>query len=296
MFRNLRIYRLKSNWPKSEQAVSDALEKAAFKPCGPLTERSSGWMAIHDEIDPPLLARRVAGVDLLRLRSQSRIVPPGAVNEALEIRIADYQARMNETPSASEKRRMKAETRDELLPQALLRSDKIWGFVDLDKKILAIDAAQPANAERFLRRLKFAYDDLEITPLQFAQPVIGFLTRVFLGNAPATFALGRECRMQDSMDNKSSVRWTQFDLSDASIRQHVAEGMRLTHLAIEYDNILSFVLSEDATLSKIKILGMDDDTDTSDDPLGRLDAEFVLATGIIRQLLNSLDKQLGGMA
>lgn len=42
MFRNVRFFRLDNEWPENEEALSQALEKAAFKPCGPLTERS--WL------------------------------------------------------------------------------------------------------------------------------------------------------------------------------------------------------------------------------------------------------------
>ena len=37
--------------------------------------------------------------------------------------------------------------------------------------------------------------------------------------------------MQDAADYGAKVRWTNFDLSDPTIRTHVADGMRLTHLA-----------------------------------------------------------------
>ena len=43
--------------------------------------------------------------------------------------------------------------------------------------------------------------------------------------------------MQDAADAASVVRWTNFDLGDRSIRDHVANGMRLTHLGIVFDNV-----------------------------------------------------------
>ena len=134
MFRNIRYYRLDSPWPEGEAELSECLSNAAFEPCGPLTERSSGWMPI-DPDSGDMLARRVNGADLLRLRSQSRVLPAAAVNEDLENRIEDFRRRMQEAPSPREKRRLKAEARDELLPKALLKSDKIWGFVDLKEKL-----------------------------------------------------------------------------------------------------------------------------------------------------------------
>ena len=295
MFRNVRFYRLDGSWPDSEEALSKSLEKAGFEPCGPLTERSSGWV----EADPDnseLLARRINGADLLRLRSQSRVLPPAVINEELETRIEDFRQRMQEAPSPRDKRRMKAEARDELMPKAMLRSDRIWCYVDLKERVLGIDALRDSAAERAIRRLQAAIDGLNIQPLQFMKPVDELLTGIFFDDSPTQFSLGRECRMRDPADAGSVVRWTDFDLSDKTIRDHVANGMRLTHLAIVYDNVMSCVLNENGVISKLRFLGMDDDGEDHGDPLARQDAEFVLITGTLRNLLRDLQKQLGGFA
>ena len=102
--------------------------------------------------------------------------------------------------------------------------------------------------------------------------------------------------MQDAADGGSLVRWSNFDLSDTTIRNHVANGMRLTHLAIEYDNVMGCVLDENGVISKLRFLGMDDDREEGDEPLARLDAEFVLITGTLRKMLGDLKKLLGGFA
>lgn len=295
MFRNLRYYRLDGAWPESEEALSTALANAAFEPCGPLTERSSGWVAVYPDAGDSL-ARRLAGADLLKLRSQSRVMPAAAVNEALEQRLDDYRNRMGEEPPAREKRRLKAETRDELLPKAMLKSDRIFGYVDPKERLIGIDTAQEAMAERFLRRLRAAFGDLAIKPLAFREPVEGLLTKIFLGGAPKQFALGRECRMQDAKDPGSVVRWSDFDLGEKSIRDHVADGMLLKDLAIEYDNLLGCVVDGDGVLRKLRFLGVDDESGDADDALARFDAEFVLATGTLRRLLADLRKLLGGYA
>jgi recombination associated protein RdgC len=295
MFRNVRYYRMDGSWPDGEKPVSKALEASGFKPCGPLTERSTGWVPVYPDAGN-LLARRLNGADLLKLRSQSRVLPPSVINEELEARIEEYRNRMQEAPSASEKRRLKAEARDELLPKAMLKSDKILGFVDLKEKLVGIDAAQTSVAERFVRSMSAPFPELNLRPLQFQLPVNDLLTKIFLGDAPAQFAVGNECRMQDAADIASTVRWSNFDLSDQTIRNHVASGMRLTHLAIEYDNIMGCVIDENGVITKLRFLGMDDDGEDHNDPLARLDAEFVLITGTLRMLLADLKKLLGGFA
>lgn len=295
MFRNVRFYKLENPWPESEEALDQALQSATFTPCGPLTERSSGWEPVAPEAGESL-ARRLNGADLVRLRSQSRVLPAAAINEELDARIEDYRKRMQEDPTPREKRRLKAEVRDELMPKSMVKSDRIWGYIDIGTKIVGIDSAQPANAERFLRRLKAPFGDLNLQPLRFTSPVHEFLTAMFLGDAPPNFALGRECRMQDAADAGSNVRWSNFDLTDSTIRRHVVDGMRLTHLGLVYDNVMSFVLDENGVMTKIKFLGVDDDTGEEDDALARLDAGFVLATGTLRAMLKDLARLLGGIA
>ncbi|RZV38055.1 MAG: hypothetical protein EX272_03615 [Chromatiales bacterium] len=295
MFRNVRFYSLEGDWPASEEALSKDLENAGFEPCGPFTERSSGWIPVDADTSDSL-ARRVNGADLIRLRSQSRVLPHAVVREELEARIEEYRERTQEAPSPREKRRLKAEARDELLPKSMLKSDRIWGYFDIKEKMLGIDAAQETAAERFLRRLQASCDRVNLKPLQYRKPFDDLLTKVFLGGAPSQFTVGRECRMQDAADTGSLVRWTNFDLSDRSIRDHVAHGMRLTHLELVYENIMSFVLSDKGVITKLKFLGMDDDGEDHEDPLARLDAEFVLLTGTLRKMLGDLRKVLGGLA
>jgi len=295
MFRNVRFYHLDGNWPDTEEAVSEKLQQSTFEPCGPLTERRSGWVPI-DADSSDSLARRVNGADLMKLRSQSRVLPAAAINEELEKRIEVYQARMKEKPSARERRRLKAETRDELLPKAMLKSDRIRGFVDPKQKVLGIDAAQNAAAERFMLHLRKPFDEITFTPMKFGRPVEELLHKIFFGSAPQKFALGRECRMQDPAEPRSVVRWADFDLNDNTIKDHVANGMRLTHLAIVYDNLLSCVMDEEGVIRKMRFLGADDDGDDDGDPLTRMDAEFVLMTGTLRHMLADMKKLLGGAA
>jgi recombination associated protein RdgC len=102
--------------------------------------------------------------------------------------------------------------------------------------------------------------------------------------------------MRDPSSARSSVRWSDFDLTESSIRHHVADGMQLTHLGVVYDNIMSCVIDEDGVITKVRFLGMDDDEQEDDSPLARLDAGFVLLTGTVRRMLADLGKALGGLA
>ncbi|MEM8768043.1 MAG: recombination-associated protein RdgC [Pseudomonadota bacterium] len=296
MFRNLRLYRVSADWPASEDALSNQLQNVPFKPCGSFTERSAGWEPPVADL-PDLLARRVGGADFFRLRTQSRLMPAAAVNEALDERISEFSARMDRPPGRKEKRDLKDEVVAELMPKALLKSDRTWGLFLGRERVLAIDTASETQADRFLDQLRSAFGSLPLTPLEFKDPVSKLLTAVFLGQGPTAFYAGRECRMLDPSTGSSSVSWMDIDLADASVQKHVKDGLKLDRLALTFDEVASLVLDQDCVVRKFKLLGMEqvEDGDPLDeDPIGRLDAEFVLIAGVLSRLLAGLSKQLGG--
>jgi recombination associated protein RdgC len=296
MFRNLRLYRMRGDWPRTEEELSNQLQNVPFTPCGSYTERSSGWEAPVAEM-PEALARRVAGADLFRLRCQTRLLPTAAVNEALEERVAEFESRVSRPPSRKEKRDLKDEVYAELMPRALLKSERIWGMYLASEQILAVDTVSENRAELFLDQLRSAFGSLPVTPVEFSEPVSKLLTTVFLGTGPTAFLPGRECRMLDPSAGSASVSWMDIDLTDASVQKHVRDGLKLDRLALSFDEIATLVLDQDCVIRKLKLTGMDqvEDGDALDEnPIGLLDAEFVLIAGVLTRLLGALKKQLNG--
>jgi len=296
MFRNLRFYRVTSPWPESEQELSEQLSENAFSPCGSFSERSAGWEALgNNENDP--LCRRLNGADLIQLRTQSRVLPVAAVKEALEERVMEFRSRMELEPTPGELRRLREETRDKLLPKALVKSERNRACYLHAESLLVIDVATPTKAEWFLDQLRPCFDQFYCTPLTFKNQPAELMHRIFMGESPLGFSLGRECRMQDATESKSTVNWIDFELTDGSIRRHVVEGMKLTHLGLGFDEVMSCVINEDGVFSKVRfIAGEAIDNMDAEDPMARLDADFVLLTGAVRRLNEDLKKLLGGYA
>lgn len=296
MFRNVRFYRLTSPWPDGEEALSEALSVNAFSPCSPYSERTAGWEAPTGDAGAPL-ARRLNGADLLQLRTQTRILPAAAVKEALEARVAEFRARMAVEPPRRELRKLREEVRDELLPRALLRSERTRACFLISESVLAVDAASPARGEWLLDQLRPCLEPFQCRPLTFEQAPARLLNQLFLANAPHGFSLGRECRMQDPGDKRAIASWREIDLADDSIRRHVRDGMRLTHLGMNFNETLAAVLSEDAVLGKLRLAGQEaDDAGADEDPLAQQDAAFVLLSGTLREFLLALKRELGGYA
>jgi recombination associated protein RdgC len=297
VFRNIRLYRLHGDWPDAEQDLSEQLAGAAFKPCGAFTERSAGFEPPSGDADA-LLGRRVGGADLLRLRVQSRLLPAAAVNEALETRLEDFRNRTGRDPSRKEKRQLKEEVHAELMPKTLVKSQRISGLClhteNESERLIGIDTASESNAELFLDNLRSALGSLQVTPLAFKQPIGTLLTKIFLGQGPTNFTPGRECRMEDPSAGRATVTWQDIDL-DADVRKHVRSGLKLTRLAVEFDDLLSCVIDDQGVVRKLRLQGTEVADELEDENLlARLDADFVMLTGNLRRLMAALRKLLGG--
>jgi len=295
MFRNLRIYRVTSPWPEGEEALSKALKNNSFKPCGSFSEKSAGWESPTGNEDDPL-CRRVNGADLIQLRTQSRLLPAAAIKEVLEERVIEYKERMEQEPTRAEVRNLKEETREKLLPKALVKSERTRACFIQSEALLVIDAGTDTKAEWLIDQLRKCFEQFYCTPLTFNNSPADLITGIFMGDSPLGFSLGRECRMQDMMDSQSVVTWRDFELSDQSIRQHVVEGMRLSHLGVGFDEVLQCVISDEGIISKLKFIEGEAVDNWGEDAIAKLDADFVLLTGAIRRLMEDLKKLLGGFA
>lgn len=295
MFRNLRIYRVTSPWPESEEALSEALETNSFTPCGSFSEKSAGWESPTGNDGDPL-CRRVGGADLIQLRTQSRLLPAAAIKEVLEERLIEYKERMEKDPTRAEIRNLKEETREKLLPKALVKSERTQACFIQSESLLVIDAGTDTKAEWLIDQLRKCFEQFYCTPLTFNNSPSDLITGIFMGDSPLGFSLGRECRMQDMLDSQSVVTWRDFELSDQSIRQHIIEGMRLSHLGVGFDEVLHCVISDEGIISKLKFIEGEAVDNWGEDTIAKLDADFVLLTGAIRRLMEDLKKLLGGFA
>lgn len=293
MLRSVRFYSIASPWPETEAELAEKLAGAAFAPCTAFAERSSGFEPPSAEVSG--LARRIGGIDLLRLRTQTRLLPAAALNDALEARLAEYRERMQQEPPRRIKRQLKEQTRDELLPKALLKSQRTTAIVIPTERVLAVGTASQARADEFIQRLRDALGRLEVHPLEFKLPFDELMTQLFKGRGPREFVIGKDCRMRDPGDSACTVRWQNVDLGEASVQQCLRDGMQITHLGFEFGNALKAVLDTNGVLSKLELPGLKEAAeDEGDDALSRLDAEIALFGGTLRSLLGALRRALGG--
>ena len=133
--------------------------------------------------------------------------------------------------------------------------------------------------------LKRAMVTFQYAPVAFKTPPQDFINKLFMSGSTEQFRMGRECRMRDPADSRSSVNWLDFDLADAAVRRHVTDGLKVDRLGLIFDQVCALVIDEDLTLRKVRLLGQDEANDVPDeDPLAKHDAEFVIMAGGFKSL------------
>jgi recombination associated protein RdgC len=101
--------------------------------------------------------------------------------------------------------------------------------------------------------------------------------------------------MRDVKDAKSTVRWQNVDLAHSTVQRCLRDGMELTHLAFEFDNVMSGVLDGNGVVTKLALADVEEaPAGDGDDPLAKQDAEIALFGGALRELIASLRRALGG--
>nr|MDN1587813.1 recombination-associated protein RdgC [Escherichia coli] len=89
------------------------------------------------------------------------------------------------------------------------------------------------------------------------------------------------------------------DLTSDEIAAHIEAGKVVTKLALDWQQRVTFTLTDSMTLNRVKfcdgLLDQNDDIDL-EDSLARFDADFVLMTGELQALIKQLITALGGEA
>ena len=294
MFRNARVYRLGSPFGLTAIELEEALGTRRFRPCGPLEVATLGWSAPLGE-DTAALVHGVGGCLLLCARKQERLLPSSAVAEAVDERIQEIESGEARDVGRAERRSLREQITNEMLPRAFTRSRRTQLYIDTEAGWLVVDAGSEKQAEEVISFLRLTLESLPTKPLAPRQAPPGILTAWLLtGENPPDFVPADACELRDAEDSGSVIRCKGQDLASDEILNHLRAGKQVVKLALDWDERLSFVLADDLSLKRLKVGDeLLDEIEDGDDPAARLDAEFALLALQLRELFARLDAIFG---
>lgn len=292
MMKNAIIYRFTGDIGES---IESDLTKAAFIPCQPSQEKSSGWIAPRTEHGA--LAEFVGGELIVKLRIETKTVPREAVDKLAGEKVAQIEATTGRKPGKKERRELKEEALRELMQHALPRQSDVLAWIDRDAGLLIVGAGTQSKADEFATALVTALPGLQVALLQTnVTPQIAmtnWLTATSPDDWPAGLSVERECELKGGEPDKSVVKFTRHSLLNDEIRLHISQGKLPTKLALSWEGRVSFVLTEGLQVKKlaVDVLSEPGAGDGKDD---RFDADVAIFTGEMKKMIPGLIDALGG--
>jgi len=297
-FKNLRLFRLAGPFTLTAEELDEKLAPAAFVPCGKQDLQRYGWVSPLGP-EGQMLVHAAGGYMMISARRQEKILPAGVIKEQLEERLAQIQQDEGRPVGRKERDQLKDEIIFSLLPQAFTKSAVDYAYIDCRRGLIVVNSASANRAEILLSTLREALGSLPAVPLTPAQPATSVMTHwLQSGDLPADFTLGDECELRATSDERV-IRGRRLDLHDDQLQQHLATGMYVKQLAIEWKEQIRCVLDENLACKRLKFADalLDSaDADGSDTAAERFDQEFAIMTLELSAFIEALIQAFGGEA
>lgn len=296
-FRNLRIYRLQQPFNVTAETLEQALSQSVFRPCGPLETHSTGWESPLGR-DGQTLVHAANGCLMVCARREERLLPASVVREVLAERVAEIEDGESRRVTRKEQAQLRDQVTTELMPQAFTRSTRLFAYIDPARHLLFVDSASAPRAEDMLALLRKDLGSLDARPLDSATAPASVLTSWVSDQPPADFALAEECELREPTEGGGVVRCKQVDLAGAEVETHLAAGRQIVRLAIEWDERLACVLSDDLVVRRLRFLDLvqqEADDAHGDDAAANFDAEFAILNAELARFVPRLIEVMGGL-
>lgn len=294
MFKNLTVYRVGADWQPGRQEVEAALAKGQFHPCGASEPLSVGWVPPRGEPHAPLV--EVIGGHLhLKLMIETRVLPASVVKERVDEIAAEIEAQTGRKPGKKALKDLKEQATHELLPLCFKKRSTVRVWIAPAQRLLMIDASSAARCEDVVNLLVKTLDGLVLGLVQTAEaPATCMAAWLMDGVPPQGFTIDRECELKSEDEMKSAVRYARHALDIDEVRQHLQAGKRPTRLAMSYKDRVSFVLTDTLQVKRISFLDVVFEGHDKPQKDEQFDADAVIATGELNQLIPALIEGLGG--
>lgn len=296
-FKNVLIYKLSRD--VSFANLEEQMAQFAFTPCGSQDMAKTGWISAMGN-ESATLAHVANKQILITLQCEKKDLPAPVIARELASKVERLEQEQHRKLKKTEKDSLKDEVIQTLLPRAFSKYSTTSIWINAGAGLIIIDAASARKAENALSLLRKTMGSLPVIPMTLDTPIELTLTEwLRSGATPAGFVLQEEAELKAVLEQGGILRSKHQDLVSDEIRGHIAAGKLVTKLALEWRERISFMLSDDGSLKRVKysatLLEQNDDIDR-EDYAQRFDADFILMTGELAALIADLVTALGGEA
>lgn len=293
-FRNLTLFRFSTTLAPSLADLDASLSEHVLRTCGPLEIATRGFVSPFGP-DSEALSHAVGNDILITLGQEEKLLPPAVVNAELGKRLRKEAERRGRPVGGRQRRAIKSEVIDALLPQAFVRPSRINAYIDTKAGWVVMDTASRKPAEAVLTALREAIGSFPATPLAPTESPRALMTQWLAhGKLPGPLSLGDECELREPASGATATCRRQ-ELESGEVHAHLKQGKQVFRLGLQYKDRVSFVLGEDLVIRKLRFLDvvqdeLDGDRESAE---AELDARFALMTLELAQLFDGLEQWFG---
>jgi recombination associated protein RdgC len=292
-FKNLQVFRLPAPWKVDVEQLNMQLASQSFANTGSGDMQSEGWASPRND---ERLVHSVNQQLLLVLQTEKKLLPSSVINQVTKARAKELEEQQGFAPGRKAMKDLKERVTDELLPRAFSITRQTWVWIDPVNGWLVIDSSSPSKADEVIKLL-LKCDKIPMESLRTKVSPQTAMTDWLAGNeAPKGFTIDQDTELRAHTEDKATVRYVRHSIDPDDVQRHIAAGKQCTKLAMTWDDKISFVLSENLAIKRIKpldILNEDKDQRTADEN-ERFDADFLLMTSELAKMIDDIVYSLGG--
>lgn len=293
--KSLVVYRIQKALELDK--LDEQLSELKYTPCGPNDMARSGWIPPLGE-DVELLKHESNNLILLTVKHESKILPPATIKEIVRTRVQKLEKEQNRRLKKMEIQAVNDAVLAELIPKAFSKYSTTNIWVDTKSRLLLVETTSHKKADDVTALLRKTIGSLPIIPFTLETPVELTLTEwVKTGSLPPGLALCDEATLKDVLENGGVVTTKRQDLICDEIAHHIEAGKLVTKVALGWMNQMFFILNDNFIFSRLtfteELIEQNDDI-SPEDHAQRFDADFVLFTSVVMEVLDTMIKALGG--
>lgn len=298
-FKNIQLYQFTQPFTLTAEEISQKLEAHEFAPCHSQQPSSSGWTSPLGRQGNDFV-HAANGYIMLCSKTQEKLLPAAVVNEELEEKVVEIEESQSRKVSRKERTSLKEEIVFNLLPMAFARSRVEFAYIALNEGLLVLNTSSEKKADEMVSSLRKALGALPVVPLECNSDPVEIMTDwVNTSKTSDGFELGEECELHFETDSARIIRCKNQDLGSTEILGHLKAGMRVSKLALSWQERLEFVLDDKLMIKRIRFTdvfqeSLKENTESADDKASQFDIDFSIMTLEHAGFFAAMIKALGG--
>lgn len=294
-FKSAHIFKLTRANFFSQINLELLLSQSKFRECGATESVTFGWASALPGTENLVHSVENNNYQLIRCCKATKVLPADFIQREIKKQTSVIEAEQCRKVTKKEKEQLKEDLIFAHLPNAFPTYKYTNIYLDNVNQLLIIDTPTRGTAEDILALLRSCIGTLPVTDYFVREPLQQCLSHWIDGqrDIEPEFMLGGSVQFSAGGDTPAQAKFTnEHDVTAPAIKNFIVEEDReVNYLSLEFDEAFYFTLDARGFLKGLKpfdvLAEQNDDIDTSDDVLAKIDADFVLFAKEMGRLFSS---------